>query len=94
MLGHRPRATFGEASQEYRNCVANQRSGGAIIPFLALTISLILVVGAIMAALRFRKALLLVPVAVMLTVWFLPGVTGRMQEGISTGGSDTISAER
>ncbi len=27
------RATFGEASQEYRNCVANQRSGGAIIPF-------------------------------------------------------------
>jgi O-antigen ligase len=43
------------------------------------------VVGVVIAALRFRKALLLVPLVVLVTAWALPGVMGRLGEGVSSG---------
>jgi O-antigen ligase len=60
------------------------------------------VVGIAIAALRFRKALLLLPVAVVLAAWLLPGAMGRMREGFSSGDgvvdspmdADAVSAGR
>jgi len=60
------------------------------------------VVGVALAVLRFRKALLLLPVAVALAAWLLPGATGRLREGFSSGDgavetpmdTDAVSAGR